>query len=211
MLQRVVQNITNQEMIGTEKQIEEHISEAKGGSLFYPADFEEYGSTEAVKVALHRLAKRKLIKRLAFGIYAKPTISKLVGEVYPVTEEIAKAIARRDNARLLPTGAYAQHMLGLSTQVPMKLVYLTDGPARTVKLGKSTILFKKASPKKMAMKGEISKLVVMALTDIGKDKLTNEEEIQVLTMLAKEKPEMLKNDIRLAPRWIGEIMAKALK
>ncbi len=93
----------------------------------------------------------------------------------------------------------------------MKLVYLTDGPARTVKLGKSTILFKKASPKKMAMKGEISKLVVMALTDIGKDKLTNEEEIQVLTMLAKEKPEMLKNDIRLAPRWIGEIMAKALK
>ncbi len=103
MLQKVVQNITNQEMIGTEKQIEKHISVAKGGSLFYPADFEEYGSTEAVKVALHRLAKRKLIKRLAFGIYAKPTISKLVGEVYPGTEEIAKAIARRDNARLLPT------------------------------------------------------------------------------------------------------------
>jgi hypothetical protein len=198
-------------MIGIEKQIAEHINQAKGGSLFYPADFERYGSTEAINVALHRLAKRKLIKRLAFGIYAKPTISKLIGEVYPTTEEVAKAIARRDNARLLPTGAYAQHKLGLSTQVPMKLVLLTDGPARTVKLGKSTILFKRASPKKMAMKGEISKLVVMALSDIGKDKLTNEEEIQILNMLTKEKPELIKNDIRLAPRWIGEIMAKALK
>lgn len=157
------------------------------------------------------MTKRKLIKRLAFGIYAKPTISKLVGEVYPAADDIAKAIARRDNARLLPTGAFALNMLGLSTQVPMKLVYLTDGAARTVKLGKTTILFKKASPKKMALQGDISKLVVMALTDIGKGLLTDEEEKKILILLVKEKPEHLKHDIRLAPRWIGEIMAKALK
>jgi len=112
---------------------------------------------------------------------------------------------------LLPTGAYAMNMLGLSTQVPMKLVYLTDGAARTVKLGKTTILFKKASHKKMALQGDISKLVVMALTDIGKGLLTDEEEKKILILLVKEKPEHLKHDIRLAPRWIGEIMAKALK
>lgn len=197
-------------MPSTDKQIEEHINRARGGSIFYPADFEKYGSIEAVNVALHRLAKRKIIKRLAYGIYAKPTVSKLIGDVYPAAEEIAKAIARRDHAKLLPTGAYAQNVLGISTQVPMKLVYLTDGPARTVKLGKATIVFKKASPKKLAMKGEISKLVVMALTDIGKDNLSLGEEKQILNMLAKEKPEMIKHDIRLAPRWIGEIMAKAI-
>lgn len=198
-------------MISTEKRIEEHISLAQGGTIFYPADFEEYGSTGAINVALHRLTKRKLLKRLTFGIYAKPTISKLVGEVYPAADEIAQAIARRDNARLLPTGAYAQNILGLSTQVPMKLVYFTDGAARTVKLGITTILFKKASPKKMSLRGEISKLVVMALTDIGKGQLTDEEEKKILMLLAKEKPEDLRHDIRLAPRWIGEIMAKALK
>lgn len=197
-------------MASTESLIEGHIMGAKEGSVFYPADFEEYGSMEAVNVALHRLVKLKLIKRLAFGIYAKPTISKLIGEVYPSAEEVAKAIARRDNARLLPTGAYAQNVLGLSTQVPMKLVYLTDGPARKVKLGKSTILFKKASPKMMALKGDISKLVVMALKDIGKGNLTAEEEKKILGMLKKEKAELLKHDIRLAPRWIGEIMANAL-
>lgn len=211
MLQKFAASITNQKMTSIEKQIEEHISQAKGGSLFYPADFVDYGSTEAIKVALHRLAKRKLIRRLAYGIYATPTVSKLIGDVYPTIEEIAFAIARRDNARLLPSGVYAQHVLGLSTQIPMKLVYLTDGPARTVKLGKATIVFKKASPKKMAMKGEISKLVVMALTDIGNGLLSDEEEKQVLKMLSNEKPELIKYDIRLAPRWIGEIMAKALK
>jgi hypothetical protein len=104
-------------MISVEKQIEEQIHQAKGGSVFFPTDFGNIGSIEAVKVVLHRLAKRGLIKRLSFGIYAKPIVSRLVCDVYPSAEEIARTIARRDNARLLPTGAYARHVLGLSTQV----------------------------------------------------------------------------------------------
>jgi hypothetical protein len=197
-------------MASVEKQIEEHIEQARGGSIFYPADFEEYGSIEAVNVALHRLVKLDIIKRLAFGIYAKPIKSKLIGDVYPGAEDVAKAIARRDNARLLPTGAYAQNRLGLSTQVPMKLVYFTDGPARKIKVGKTTILFKKASPRKIALQGEISKLVVMALSDIGKGNVTTDEKNRILSLLKKEKPELLKHDIRMAPRWIAEIMVKAL-
>lgn len=197
-------------MASTESLIKEHVSKAKEGSVFYPADFEEYGSLKTVNVALHRLVKLKLINRLAYGIYAKPTVSKLIGDVNPSVEEVAKAIARRDNSKLLPTGAYARNMLGLSTQVPMKLVYLTDGPARKVQIGKSTIQFKKASPKLMALKGELSKLVVMALKDIGNGNLTREQEKKIIDILKKEKPELLKHDIRLAPRWIGEIMAKAL-
>jgi hypothetical protein len=197
-------------MASVEKQIEEHIGQAGGGSIFYPADFERYGSIEAVNVALHRLVKLNTLKRLAFGIYAKPIKSKLIGDVYPGAEDVAIAIARRDNARLIPTGAYAQNRLGLSTQVPMKLVYLTDGPARKINVGKTTILFKKASPRKMALQGEISKLVVMALSDIGKDNVTTDEENRILNLLKKEKPELLKHDIRMAPRWIAEIMTKAL-
>lgn len=197
-------------MASVEKQIEEHIEQSRGGSIFYPADFEGYGSIEAVNVALHRLVKLNTLKRLAFGIYAKPLKSKLIGDVYPGAEDVAIAIARRDNARLIPTGAYAQNRLGLSTQVPMRLVYLTDGPARKINVGKTTILFKKASPRKMALQGEISKLVVMALSDIGKGNVTTDEENRILNLLKKEKPELLKHDIRMAPRWIAEIMAKAL-
>lgn len=198
-------------MASTEKKIQAHIDRAPNGSIFYPADFSEYGSNEAVNVALHRLVKLKLIKRIAHGIYAKPYKSNLIGEVDPGAEEIAKAIARRDKAKLLPTGAYAQHLLGLSTQVPLRLVYYTDGAARTINLDQTSIVFKKASPKKIALKGELSKLAVMALSDIGKDQLTKEEKDKVIEVLQKENPDHLKHDIKLAPRWIGEIMAKALK
>lgn len=198
-------------MPSVEANIINHIDKAKAGTIFYPDDFDNYGSNDAVNTALHRLTRLKYIKRLAHGIYAKPYKSKYIGDVYPGAEEIAKAIAKRDKARLLPTGIAAQNKLGLSTQVPMNFVYYTDGPARTVKLENATITFRKASPKKMALRGKISKLVVMALTDIGQDNLTEKEENKILNVLQKEKPEDLKHDIKMAPRWIGRIMAKALK
>ncbi|MCF8309156.1 MAG: DUF6088 family protein [Bacteroidales bacterium] len=194
-----------------EENIIKHIDKAKAGTIFYPDDFNSYGSNDAINIALHRLARLEYIKRLAHGIYAKPYKSKYIGEVYPGAEEIAKAIAKRDKARLLPTGLAAQNKLGLSTQVPMNFVYYTDGPARTIKLEHATITFRKASPKKMALRGKISKLVVMAMTAIGQDNLTDEEENKILNVLQKEKTQDLKHDIKLAPRWIGRIMAKALE
>lgn len=197
-------------MTSVEENIIKHFDKAKAGTIFYPGDFDNYGSIEAINTALHRLAQLNYIKRLAHGIYAKPYKSKYIGEVYPGAEEIAKAIAKRDKARLLPTGLAAQNKLGLSTQVPMKFVYYTDGPARNVKLENTTITFRKASPKKMALRGKISKLVVMALADIGQENFTTEEENKILDLLRKEKTEDLKHDIKLAPRWIGRIMAKAL-
>jgi len=157
------------------------------------------------------LAKAKKISRLARGIYAKPKFSKLLNQdVLPGAEEVAIAIAKRDNARLLPTGAFAQNALGLSDQVPLRIVYLTDGSPRTIKIGNRTIQFKKTTPKNLALKGKISKLVVQALKDIGKDKATPQELEKIQNLLSKEDKQDLKHDIALAPQWIAEIMAKAL-
>jgi len=171
----------------------------------------KYGTVGAVKVALHRLAKAKKIHRLARGIYAKPKFSKLLNQdVLPGAEEVAIAIAKRDKARLLPTGAFAQNALGLSDQVPLRIVYLTDGSPRTIKIGNRTIQFKKTTPKNLALKGKVSKLVVQALKDIGKDKATPQELEKIQNLLSKEDKQDLKHDIALAPQWIAEIMAKAL-
>ena len=197
-------------MPSVEENIINHIDKAKAGTIFYPGDFDKHGSNDAINTALHRLARLNYIRRLAHGIYAKPYKSKNIGEVHPGAEEIARAIAKRDKARLLPSGLTAQNKLGLSTQVPMKFVYYTDGPARTVKLEYTNITFRKASPKKMALRGKISKLVVMALIDIGQENLTDETEKKILNVIQNEKKEDLKHDIKLAPRWIGRIMAKAL-
>jgi Family of unknown function (DUF6088) len=125
-------------MESTDNRVEHHIDKAKPGSIFFPEDFGDYGSKGAILTALHRMVKKKTLRRIAHGIYNKPQISQLVGEVLPTTEQVARAIARRDRARILPTGAYAQYALGLSTQIPLKVVFLTDGPPRKIKAGMRT-------------------------------------------------------------------------
>lgn len=105
----------------------------------------------------------------------------------------------------------ALNALGLSTQVPLKAVYLTDGAARIVKVGKRTIQFKRTTPKNLSAKGQISKLVIQALKAIGKDKVSVDEERKILALLRKEKLEHLKHDILLAPEWIRKIMRNAQK
>jgi len=197
-------------MQSTEKQIKETILKTKRGVLLFPEDFSKHGSSEAVRLALHRLEKQEIIKRVAQGIYAKPIISKYVGEVLPSAEMVAKGIAKRDRIRIVPTGAYALNALGLSTQIPMKLVFLTDGAQREIKIGKQSIKFKKTTPKNLLAKGEISSLVLQALRVIGISKITLEEEEKIIELLKKEKPGNLEHDIQLAPVWIKKIMQKAL-
>jgi hypothetical protein len=88
--------------------------------------------------------------------------------VLPSIEEIAVAIAKRDRATIVPTGSYAMHKLGLTTQVPLNIVFYSDTSARKIKIGKQTITFKKASSKNLAFVGEISTLAIQALRTIDK-------------------------------------------
>jgi len=93
--------------MSTEDKIEKKIKRLKQGTIVFTEDFQEYGSPGAVKVALHRLNKKGILVSLARGIYAKPKFSKLLNkEVLPGAEEIAKAIAKRDKAKIIPTGVF---------------------------------------------------------------------------------------------------------
>lgn len=197
-------------MQSIEKQIERSIKSKPKGSLVLPDDYLSYGTSTAVRKALDRLEDKKVIIRVAQGIYVRPKISKLIGPLTPSAEEVAEAIAKRDRIRTVPTGNYALNALGLSTQVPMNIVLLTDGSPREIKIGKRTIKFKKTTPKNLLAKGKISRLVIQALKEIGIHKVTEEDEMKILTLLAKEDEKDLKQDIALAPVWIQKIMKKAL-
>lgn len=150
------------------------------------------------------------IKRVARGIYTRPKISKLIVEVMPSKEDVAKAIAKRDKARIIPIGSYALNVLGLSTQVPMNAVFLTDGAARKIQLDYGMITFKRATPKNLATIGKISGLAIQALKEIGKGKVEEWEENKIIQILKKEDESKLKHDIKMAPEWIRVIMRKAL-
>ena len=186
------------------------IKKAKRGSLFFTEDFLSFGSAKAVAKALERMVEKEEVFRAARGIYARLEKDPILGLIKPSTEVIAQAIAKRDKARIVPTGILALNALGLSTQVPMNVVYLTDGAARKIDLGKRKILFKKSAPKNLSAIGKISSLVIQALKEIGKDNYTENEIKIILKQLAKEEPYRLEHDIRLAPEWIRVIMRQAL-
>lgn len=197
-------------MQSIEKKIERSIKSKPKGSLVLPDDYLSFGSSDAIRKALDRLQDKQIIVRVAHGIYVRPKISKLIGPLTPSAEEIADAIAKRDRIRTLPTGSYALNVLGLSSQVPMNIVLLTDGSPRKIKIGKRTIQFKKTTPKILSAKGKISRLVIQALKEIGNGKVTEEEESKIIELLKKEVEKDLIHDIILAPVWIQKILKKAL-
>jgi hypothetical protein len=194
----------------TDDHIIKRIRDFRKQRLFFTDDFVDIANYKAVSKALERLAAKGTLIRVAKGIYARYKVDTLLGEILPATEQVAEAIAKRDHARIVPTGAYALNVLGLSTQVPMNIVYLTDGTARKIKTGKRSIQFKKTNPRNLAFKGKISSLVIQALKAIGKDKINESERLKILELLKEERPEHLKNDIKLAPEWIRKIMKDVL-
>lgn len=187
------------------------IIKARRGSLYFTDDFVAFGTAKSVSKALERLVIRGEIVRVARGIYARLEKDPILGTVKPSTEAIAEAIRRRDRAKIIATGAMAMNALGLSTQVPINAVYLTNGTARTINLGRRKIVFKKTTPKNLATIGKISTQVIQALKEIGKDKVTDREIHIIVEQLGKEEPYRLEQDIKMAPEWIRVIMRKALK
>lgn len=196
------------ERLKVEAKVAEKIQKISKGSILFVDDFLDMGNSESIKKALLRLKEKGLLVRLSHGIYLYPKTDQELGILYPSTEEIAKAIARRDKARIIPTGIYALNRLGLSTQVPMKTVYLTDSTTRSIKIGKRTISFKRTSPKNLMTIGEISTLVIQALKEIGQDYADKEILRQIKAVLKKESKENILHDAKLAPAWITKILTQ---
>ncbi len=174
-------------------------------SVFVPADFVNIGSREAVDVALHRLARQGIIRRLARGVYDFPLEHPVLGRLAPSVEDIARALAGRDRTRLQPTGAYAANALGLSEQVPAKAVFLTDGPTRTVKIGPTTIQLRRTTPKNMEAAGRLSGLLIQALRELGQEHVTPERREHLKRTIPADERRGLLKDLRLAPAWMHPI------
>ena len=187
--------------------------QAKGrGSIFFPSDFTSYGEVKAVGKSLERLTAKGDIVRLARGIYSYPEIDTVLGlgVLMPAIEQIAETSARRDKARIVPTGIYAMNRLGLSTQVPMNVVYLTDGAPRKVNLGNGrSIQFKYTTPRNLAFTNPLAMLVTFALKEVGKDNVTEDIIKRIKSVLQKERKENILADEALMPAWIRNITRKA--
>jgi hypothetical protein len=178
------------------------------GAVFTAADFLDLGSRASIDQALSRSARAGAIRKLARGVYHYPRRHPRLGVLAPSTDDVARAMAGRDASRLQPSGAHAANLLGLSDQVPVRAVYLTDGRARTVSIGKRSVVLKKTTPRNMATAGRISGTVVQALRWLGR-RSVDDRLVQVLRKrLTEDDRKQLLADIRFAPAWIGGIMRR---
>ena len=178
------------------------------GWVFTPNHFKDLGSRDAVASALKRHKQSGLIRQLARGVYDYPKIDPELGLLEPSIDDIAQALAGRDATRLQPSGAYAANLLGLSTQVPTKIVYLTDGRPRTVQIGKRQITLNQTTPRNMATAGKISGLVIQALRHLGSRDVDAATIEAVKKRLSASDRKRLLADIRHAPAWIADIIRK---
>ena len=185
--------------------IRQIISEKGQGEIYTLSDFAQF-SSEASRKVMSRLAEDGFLVRLGAGIYLYPKMSRF-GIVYPSTAELVKAIARRDAARVIPTGYAAANMLGLSEQVPMNEVYITDGTARVLHVDGREIRLKRGAPRNFAFKSETLPLIVAALRTIGEEELTREQRRTIAEVLRKEgRPDLYRADLYLVPAWIKRIV-----
>ena len=122
-----------------EKTLLKRIRGSGSGSVFVPSQFLDLGTQAAIDKALSRLTANGTIRRFTRGVYDYPKTHPKIGLLSPAPDAVAKAIAGRDHTTLQPTGAYTANLLGLFEQVPARIVYLTDGPSRGIRIGKMTI------------------------------------------------------------------------
>jgi len=178
------------------------------GSVFTPSDFLDLGSRAAIDKALSRLAQKGTLRRLHRGLYDYPKSHPVMGTLTPSPDAIARAIAGKHGIRIQPTGAYAANLLGLSEQVPAKVVFLSDGPNRVVTIGKQEIRLQHTTPRNMATTGRVSGLVIQALRHIGQSHVDDSMLAILRRKLRKEDKKILIKDIAYAPAWVGALLRK---
>jgi hypothetical protein len=199
-------------MQSVHNQIESEITKDKRGKIFFSSNFADYGTNVAVRHTFSRLCKNGILIRLSAGIYLYPEIDREIGIIYPSIEKIAKEITKQEKARVIPTGVYALNALGLSTQVPMRVVFLTDGTPRMINIeGEASIKFKKTAPKYLSFKSKLVSLIVFALREIGENKATAEQLERIKELLKNEKQATITGDLQLAPAWVKNTILNLLK
>jgi len=132
-------------------------------SVITARQFSRYGNAMAVGQALSRLAKSGKIRRIRQGLYDLPRPHPVIGQTAPDPMAAVRALMADSSAQWQVSGAYAANLLGLSEQVPGRIVVLTNGSPRQVKLDKLTLVFRRAAPRYLLGAGRPAGLVIQAI------------------------------------------------
>jgi hypothetical protein len=179
------------------------------GCAFSSKDFLDLGNRNSVDKALSRLCTQGIIRRVSTGIYDFPRKDKeLGGKLSPDIHQVAHAIARKNGVRIQPSGAQAANLLGISTQVPAQVVYLTNGKSRTVNVANRTLIFKRVEPREMQPGSDIGFLVTQALRYMGRDQVGKNVIDYLRRQLSDSDRKKLLKEAQYLEDWIWEAVRR---
>ncbi|HSG31369.1 MAG TPA: DUF6088 family protein [Thermodesulfobacteriota bacterium] len=182
---------------------------AKGrGWVFTPKDFLDIGTRAAVDQTLSRLSSKGVIRRLDNGIYDFPRIHDKLGTLAPNVDDLAKAIATKTGKQIFPSGAAAANYLGLSTQVPSRPVYLTNGPSKQKKIAGRTITLKHAAVPIMNNVSDKANFVLQALHYLGQNNIDDNLIQHCVDSIDKKDMKDLMDSISKIPGWMSAVVLK---
>lgn len=196
----------------TEESVDKWIAAQPPGSVFSARDLPPSISRGVRDEMLSRFAKQGRIARLLRGIYAIPLWSKLLQKnVLPGGEEIARALARKFGWTIMPCDEAAVNGLGLTTQVPARLIYLSNGPDRRYQVGNSILEFRRRCTRETCMKGRDSKLVIRGIKGLGRMYVTPEIVTQIASKYSDEEWRAICEDSSIATEWISRLLWNEMK
>jgi hypothetical protein len=179
------------------------------GWTFSKKDFSDLGSRGAIDIALHRLNDAKIIRRIARGLYDYPIYSELLKQqLSPDLNQIAKALSRKYGWTICPDGETALNLLGLSTQVPARITYLSNGATKQIQIGNQRIYFKNTNLKETQLKDDKSTLIVQALKALGKERIDDNIISSIKKQLTQEDKKRTLKNTKYITDWIYEAILK---
>lgn len=182
--------------------VKNRIIEHDRGWCFTSMHFSDLGSDSSIRKALSLLQKQNIIRRLTQGVYDYPKTHDLLGIVPPDLNEVAKVIAEKNGVQIQPAGAHAANLVGLSNQVPGRIVFLTEGPSRKVKIGNQEIIFKKTTKKIMSSAGTREGILIQALKNLGRHHIDQIACAKIAKFLKGSNEVEIRQNLKFAPAWI---------
>lgn len=182
------------------------VQRGEPGTVYTAATFTSLGSRAAIDKALQRLVTQGTLRRLSRGLYDKPRRDAVLGPLWPSVDAVIQAVVGKHKLRVQPAGMYAANLLGLSEQVPAKVVLLTDGASRSVRAGPMQITLKRTSPRNMAAANRLSGLVIQAFKSLGPKHITADRLARLRKTLPAAERAQLLTDLELAPEWMRPML-----
>lgn len=192
------------------QQIIKRIRAKRRGWVFAPKDFLDLGSRAIVDQALSRLTQQGIIRRLDRGVYDFPKQHTVLGTLSPETQGLARAKAPK-TTKVVASGALAANALGLSTQVPVKPTFMTNGPTQTKKIAGRSVVFKHARVPVLDNVSDTANLTLQALTHLGKKNIDKDVLDQCARKLTSRDINGLVANVDRTPSWLADVILKIKK